>query len=121
MRLVKFGTKTCPACVAMDRSRLLERFAQKYPEVKIIKLDAGDEDGEQPKGSEYAKNWDLSEVYGVDAFPTLIFETDEGGELASLEGGVPMHELEKTYKQAQARLKAAADITAVLAPKAPAP
>ena len=115
LRLIKWGSKSCPACAAMDRSRLLERFQQSHPDVVVIKLDVNDEEGDAPRGSEYEKNYKLSDVYGVESLPTLVFETLDGGELAVLEGGAPMHTLEKTYRDAKERLEAAQQI------KAPAP
>lgn len=110
MRIVKFGTKQCPACVAMDKSKVLQRFVERHPDVKLVLLDCADEEGEIPRGSVYETNDKLSDVYGVDSFPTLVFETNDGGELASWEGGVPMHELEKTYREAQKRHEAAQQI-----------
>lgn len=110
MRLIKWGSKVCPACSHMERSRILENFKATHPDVVIIKLDVADEEGETPKGSEYDRNMKLSDDYGVDSLPTLVFESMTGGELASWEGGIPVKELEKLHKAALARLEAAQQI-----------
>jgi hypothetical protein len=94
----------------MNRSKVLERFTTTHPDVTVIALDCVDDDGDTPKDSEFEKNMKLSDVYGVDSFPTIIFEAPGGGELASWEGGIPLHELEKTYKAAKARLEASQSI-----------
>lgn len=116
--LLKFSSKQCAACLSMARSRVLERFVAAHPEVQIIALDCVDEDGETPEGSSYERNMRLSDTYGVDSFPTLVFESVSGGELASWEGGVPMNELEKTYKAAKERRAAALAIITRAAEKA---
>lgn len=116
VRLLKFGSKTCPACISMDRARLLERFMTAHPEVIVIKLDVSDEEGESPEGSVYDTNNELSDIYGVTTLPTLVFETLDGGELASQEGGLPMGELEKLYRAAKERHEASRQILTPAAP-----
>lgn len=110
VRLLKFSSKQCPACANMARSKVIERFLSAHPEVSFVALDCVDDEGETPEGSDYEKNMKLSDVYGVDSFPTLVFEAPGGGELSSWEGGIPASELEKTYKAAKARLEASLSI-----------
>lgn len=94
----------------MEKSKTLERFVERHPDVKLITLYCIDEKGEIPEGSVYEKNDQLSDEYGVNSFPTLIFETDDGGELNSWEGGIPAHELVKMHKEAVARAEAAKQV-----------
>jgi len=103
----------------MAKARTLERFIERHPDVKLVVVDCADEDGEVPRGSEFDRNNKLSDVYDVTSFPTLIFETEDGGELMSYEGGLPMHTLEATYKEALKRLEAAQQIALIGTPKTP--
>lgn len=112
MRLIKFGSKVCPACLAMARAKTIERFIERHPELTLVTLDCFDENGEAPKGSAYETNNEIAEAYEIKNLPMLIFETDDGGELNSWEGGIPMHELEKAYKQAKERYEAAQKVEA---------
>ena len=94
VRLIKFGGASCHVCVAMDNAKTLEKFVEKHPEVKLLKLDVTDKKGDAPDGSEYKKNFDLSDALGVEVLPTLIFEVKGGGELLRFEGGATLKELE---------------------------
>jgi len=97
-RLLKFGSKTCGACIAMDRSRVLERFASENPDVSIVKLDVSDEEGESPPAKalgdvDYKQNYALSDEYEVESLPTLILEVEGTGELARIEGAANVKQL----------------------------
>ncbi len=94
MRLVKFGSRSCGPCRAMDRSKVLERFVAKHSDITLERVDI-----ETEKGGE------LADVYDITAIPVVVFETEEGGELARDEGGQTMQTLEELLSRAKIRLK----------------
>lgn len=101
-RLIKFGSKTCGACIAMDRAKTLEKFQERYPEVTILKLDISDEEGESPAPRglgdiNYKANYALSDEYEVTALPTLILELAGCGEVMRLEGAANLKQLDEMY------------------------
>lgn len=110
VRLLKFGGESCSACIAMDKANTLEKFIAKYPEVKLLKLNVNDKDGESPAGTEYEKNYEISDAYGVDQLPTMVFELKGGGELLRFEGAASLKELEEAYEEALATWKASLQI-----------
>ncbi len=102
-RAIKFGSKTCGACVAMDRAKTLERLAEANPDLELVKLDIGDEEGDCPRGSTFDDAFKLSDAYEVESLPTIIFESLDGGELAREEGGLAYRQLEKLFESAKKR------------------
>ncbi len=93
VRLINFSGESCPVCVGMERSGTIEKFVARHPEVKVVKLLINNKSGESPAGTDYAKNFKLSDAYGVEVVPTLVFETKGGGELLRFEGGASLKEL----------------------------
>lgn len=110
LRLLKFAGESCSACVAMDRAQTLEKFASKHPGVRIVKLLVNDKDGESPAGTEYEKNYKISDAYGVEVLPTLILEVKNGGELVRFEGACSLKELEVAFDESIVTWKASQQI-----------
>ncbi len=105
MRILKFGSKTCGACIAMDRAKTLEKFVERHPNVSIVKFDVSDEENESPKAAalgdvDYEANMKLSDDYGVEALPTLVFEVETFGEMRRMEGAGNLKQLEAEYEKA---------------------
>lgn len=100
--IVKFGSKTCPACNAMDKAKTLEKVAEAFPgEVEIIKLDVADEKGNNRAGTTYDTAYKLSDDYEVESLPTIILFSEGGGELAREEGGLSFTQLKKMVAAAR--------------------
>lgn len=97
IRLLKFGSLTCGACESMARARTLERFRQKHPEVNVVDLLISDAKGNSPEGSDFAKNYKLSDDYGVQSLPTLIFEVENVGEVIRFDGAASLKQIEEAY------------------------
>ena len=115
IRLLKFGGLACPPCVAMAKSKMLERFAERHPGLKIKLVDVQDEHGDHPYGSAFHDNFEISNEYGVTNLPTLVFEarlpgTNRGVEMGRIEGGVSLRDLEKTWDNLMAQFEASEDI-----------
>ena len=102
-KLIKFEAGTCAFCKSMDKAKTLEKFAQKHPEVTVLKCMIADD-----KGIPYKDGERWANVYGIGALPTLVFETGDGRELVRIEGAAPPSALEKLFKQAQERATAGA-------------
>lgn len=98
IRLLKFGSKTCGACVAMSKARTLEKFAEAHPGVTVLALDIADEHGESPALGDYKKHYELSDEYEVTALPTTIMEVEGVGEVVRLEGAVNAKDLAEAYE-----------------------
>jgi thiol-disulfide isomerase/thioredoxin len=114
IKVIKFGGLSCPACLAMNKAKTLDRLAEDFPIVDVISLDVNDADGETPKGSKFDENYALSDEYEVDTLPTIIFEDAESGdELNRVEGAVSFKDLRKVLdgaieeREAIARRKSA--------------
>lgn len=110
VRLIKFGGLSCHVCIAMDQARTLEKFIERHPEVRLLKLDVNDKEGDSPDGSDFEKNFKLSDALGVEVLPTLIFEVKGGGELLRFEGAATLKELEESYLEAVESWKASQQI-----------
>jgi thiol-disulfide isomerase/thioredoxin len=67
--LLKFTARWCPPCKEMERSRLLEAFVERHPEVELEKVDI-DRDGAR------------ADAYAIRAVPTLVILGADGEELA---------------------------------------
>lgn len=67
--LLKFTASWCPPCKEMERSRLLESFVERHPEVQLEKVDI-DRQGER------------ADAYAIRAVPTLVILDGDGEELA---------------------------------------
>jgi thioredoxin-related protein len=102
-KLIKFESGTCAFCKSMDKQKTLEKFAAKHPEVTVLKCMIADDKGVPYKDGERWAN-----LYGINALPTLIFETGDGRELVRIEGAAPPSALEKLFKAAQERAGAGA-------------
>lgn len=106
IRLLKFGSKTCGACIAMSKARTLEKFAEAYPNVQVVDLLIGDSRGDAPAlgdagntdGIDYKGNYSLSDDYEVTALPTTIMEIEGVGEVVRLEGAVNVKDLKEAYE-----------------------
>lgn len=110
LRILKFGGLSCSFCVAMKKTRLLERFVENHPGISITELDVNDAAGEVPPGSVYEKNYEISEKFGVEALPTILILTKDGGEVLRIEGSMSPAQLEKAYVEALETLEAGAEI-----------
>ena len=97
-RLIKFESGTCAFCKAMDKSKVLEKFADEKGDVQVLKVSIADEKGTPFKDGEKWAN-----AYGIAALPTLVIETVEGRELARAEGALPLKAIRALYEQAQER------------------
>jgi thiol-disulfide isomerase/thioredoxin len=104
LRLFKFGAPTCSACVAMDKARTLEKFADKHPDIEIVKYELTDAEGEARAGTEFARNSTLADAYEVQALPTLVIVGKDGGILQAFEGGAGLAQLDKLYAHAKVML-----------------
>lgn len=111
IRIITFSGESCPVCVGMEKAGTVAKFIAKHPEVKAKTLMINDKNGESPKGTEYEKNYELSDAYGVEVVPTLVFEVKEGGELLRFEGGASLKQLEESYEEAIVGLKASREIS----------
>ena len=109
VRLLKFGSPSCPPCVAMEKQKTLERLKDEFPELTIVKLDIYDIEGETPPGSEYERNNKISDEYDVEAMPTLVFERDTADgpvEFMRFEGGMAFSALRKEYVKEKEKFEA---------------
>ena len=97
-RLIKFESGTCAFCKAMDKSKVLEKFADSVGDVVVVKVSIADEKGVPYKDGERWANG-----YGIAALPTLVLEDAQGRELARAEGALPLKALKALYEQAKAR------------------
>lgn len=105
--LLKFGGKACGACVAMDKANTLERLVEAFPQIELRKYDVTNEEGDAPEGSVFEKNYKLSDEYGVEYLPTMVFEDKEtGDELARAEGPQSFGALKSVAKEAIEELEA---------------
>lgn len=104
-RLLKFGSKTCAACAAMDKAKTLTRFQEAFPQVIVQSVDVSDENSESPSadessdGVDYEANYKLSDEYLVQSLPTLIFEVEGAGEIARIEGAASLKDLKEMFTE----------------------
>lgn len=92
LKLIKFGAKWCSFCVAMDRSKILEKIAEAHPEIELILIDVD-------------KHEELADEYEVQSMPSIFFEDKDGFILAEHAGGMNFDEVEKLYAKAKAKVK----------------
>lgn len=97
-RLIKFESGTCAFCKSMDKTKVLEKFADSVGDVQVLKVSIADE-----KGVPYKDGEKWANGYGIAALPTLVFEDATGRELARAEGALPLKAIRILYAQAQAR------------------
>lgn len=109
LTLVKFGSKVCSACLAMDKSKALEKVAEAFPpgSLEIVKLDVADEKGTNRAGTSYDTAYKLSDEYEVSSLPTIILFGEGGGEIDREEGGMSFTQLKKMVANA---LEASAEL-----------
>jgi thioredoxin-related protein len=110
-RLIKFESGTCAFCKAMDKSKVLEKFADEKGDVQVMKVSIADE-----KGVPYKDGEKWANAYGIAALPTLVIEDAGGRELARAEGALPLKAIRALYEQAQQRQ----NLGALPVPTAPA-
>lgn len=104
LRLVRFGSLTCPACMAMAKQGTLDKFKAAHPDVQVVSYDVSDAQGKSPDGTPFEAAYKLSDEYEVTALPTLIFEAKDVGEVFRVEGAVNARALEKALEQANETL-----------------
>lgn len=97
-KLIKFESGTCAYCKSMDKTKVLEKFAAKHPDVQVIKCMIADD-----KGTPFKDGMKWADAYGIGALPTLVLETDDGRELVREEGAMPLSAIEKLLDRAKAR------------------
>jgi len=105
IRLIKFGSLTCGACLAMSKAKTLEKFRERHPEVSIVSLDISNRNGDSPALGDatnpdpvdYKQNYALSDDYEVTALPTLVMEIEGAGEVFRVEGAANLKQLEEMY------------------------
>jgi thioredoxin-related protein len=97
-KLIKFESGTCAFCKSMDKTKVLEKFAAKHPDVTVIKCMIADTKGVMFQD---AAKW--ADAYGIGALPTLVFETGDGRELVREEGAMPLTAIEKLFERAKLR------------------
>ena len=95
MRLLKFDSKTCPVCVALDKKGTLNDIAREYPTVEMVTLTCANADGDTPEGTPYDAAYKLSDDLGVQAFPTLVLQDEHGIELQRFDGAPSLSQLRK--------------------------
>lgn len=115
MKLIKFGAKWCAPCQSMTKAKVFERFKEKHPdvEVKLFDLPGEDEvaaldglkedmpDDQIPAELKpFAEAEHEAEDYEVEGLPTIIFEDENGDELARGDEAMSLTSLEKLYKEA---------------------
>lgn len=93
LKLIKFGADWCGHCVAMKKTRQLEKLAERHTEVEVIVIDVD-------------KESDEADRYDVKGMPALFFEDAEGYILAEHEGGLADATLEKLYQKAKSKIGA---------------
>lgn len=101
MKLLQFTSHSCGTCMFLIRSKTIPMFVKGKAELDahVIKID--DKDGYTGTKAE-VEAYKLSDVYGVQSLPGLIFVTDSGVVLEELTGAANAVTLEKAFKKAQA-------------------
>lgn len=102
-RLIKFESGTCAYCKSMDKTKVLEKFAAKHPDVAVLKCMIADE-----KGVPFNDAVKFADAYGIAALPTLVVEDATGRELARAEGALPPKAVEALLEQAKKRAEVGA-------------
>lgn len=86
LRILKFESKTCAVCIAMNKKGVLDTLQKEYPGVEVIALTIADERGESPKGSPYEEAYEISDVLNVSQLPTYVIQDEDGHEMTRIEG-----------------------------------
>lgn len=104
LRLIKFGSRTCGACLAMDKAKTLTKLRDVFPELTVVELLIADSNGESPElgddGIPYQKNNEIADEYEVKALPTLVLEVEGYGEVGRIDGSAGLKDL-KEFVQTQ--------------------
>jgi hypothetical protein len=95
IRLLKFESKTCPVCVAMNKRGTVDNVKAEFPTVETITLCVTDEQGDAPAGTPYAEAYAISDVLDVQSLPCLVFLNADGIEIGRLEGAPSITQLRK--------------------------
>jgi hypothetical protein len=90
VKLVRFGSKDCAYCRAMDKAGTLNHFWFPHPELKV---ETAEIDGRD----------DLIDLHGIRYLPVLIFFADTGEELVRSKptDGRSTGAIEALYQKAQ--------------------
>lgn len=104
IRLRKFGSVDCPPCRTMVRNRVLERLAEKNPDVELAvndNLSMGDPTTALEEAAEKE-----AEKYKIRSMPTILIEDPADDEiLVRHGGGVNLTEAEALLERARRKLK----------------
>lgn len=92
IKLVKFSAKWCGHCVAMKKTKVLEKLAEAHSDVELIEIDVDQHE-------------DVADEYEIESMPSIFFEDAAGFILAENAGGLNLAELEKLYTKAKAKVK----------------
>lgn len=100
MRLLKFDSKTCSACIAMEKRGTVTDIQREYPTLEVIGLTISNADGDVPEGTHYDAAYKLSDDMGVQALPTLIIQDARGVEIERIDGAPSLKDLRKALDTA---------------------
>ncbi|MFZ2152094.1 MAG: hypothetical protein WAV09_03240 [Minisyncoccia bacterium] len=85
IHLLKFESKTCPACQALNRRGTVTDLVKEFPDAELTTLVIADENGESPEGSAFEEAYNLSDVLEVQALPTIVICDERGLELGRID------------------------------------
>ena len=105
LRILKFESKTCAACISMNKKGVLATLQQEYPGIDLITLVIANEHGESPPGSTFEEAYELSDVVNVTQLPTYIIQDAEGFEFGRIEGTETLTTFRKTIEQVIKRIE----------------
>ncbi len=110
IRVLKFESKTCAACIGMNKKGTLETIQREYPEVEVIALCIADKHGVSPAGSTYEEAYELSDLMGVNDLPTFVVTNDVGLEFARIEGVETLTNFRRVIEGTRAEIEKAAKL-----------
>lgn len=86
LRILKFESKTCAVCIAMNKKGVTDTLQKEYPGLEVIALTIADSRGESPEGTPYEEAYKLSDVFNVSNLPTYVIQDEDGHEMTRIEG-----------------------------------
>jgi len=113
IKLLKFGATWCGPCKNMAKNKVIERFSEAHPDVEIKlydlpgeeeadKLEAlGEAEDPSPDLKPFYEAEEAAQDHDVEHLPTVLFEDEDGEELARSDEAMNLLGLEKLYKQAR--------------------